>query len=305
MKMEVVRNGAPKSLWVYLNARDPLVAWACYRGVLYPSEFFAKNKPGTTPLGLRAYSVLYLAVKKNKQGVISSEVLLEDVRRRYYPDKISRLTGMFAFQDSQSAKQGETWGLRHFEEEYLVELCIDPFCSCTVVDSNWFTYLAGNGLAEDVAHSYWRGEAYPGKEPIWEVLFDSPALVSGTDLRMKCLDSLRPTMPNSLFLLDISRIAGELGFTLGAIVPFLTVKDGSPCIIFHIDMEDFGATDFRDALEQYSGPKLPCSNLKIIVPDFKRRELKIDQNDMLTILNNTQSGVSGVLLHPGLQKTEK
>jgi len=145
MKIEVVNNGSPKSLWVYLNARDPFVAWSCYRGVLYPAEFFRKNKDGFYPLGLRSNTIFRFAVGENNVNIISSEVMLEDVRRRYYPQQISRLTGMFAFQDAESAMQGRMWSLRHFEEEFLVELNVDPSCYYTLVDSNWFTYLATRG----------------------------------------------------------------------------------------------------------------------------------------------------------------
>jgi len=112
-------------------------------------------------------------------------------------------------------------------------------------------------------------------------------------------------MPKSIFLLDISRIACELGFTLGTIVPLLTIRDGSVFVSYYIDMQDAKEQDFLDAFKKYSGPKLHCPDMELVEPDFQRSELRIDQNEILTLLNNVQGEVSGVLLHPGLQKPEK
>jgi hypothetical protein len=297
MKIKVVKDEIPKSLWVYLNLNDAAVAWACYRGVLFPSEFYIKSKPGLCPLGWRAYTILKYAAESNNKNIVSSEVILEDVRRRYYPDKVSRLTGMFAFLSRESAIKGKSWGVGHFEEEFLVELNIDPLREYTVVDSSWFTRYANEGLSEDVAHAYWSGRPNPEEEQLWEVLFDSPASICGTEVRMKCLELFRRHMPQVLPVLDLARRAVELGFTFGTVFPLLSIKDDVVRVSFYIDMEDINNEDLQKADRQYAGPRLSCGSEDFVLLNLSHRDFELDSNEMLTLLKFLHSGKYGLFLH--------
>ena len=155
--------------WAYLNVRHPVCAWAAYRGVLVAAP--------TDPGFLSVWSASLM--KSDNSSRVQREVELEVQRQRYFPNLISRLTGIYCFTDLRSAELALHWGNagNHFRAEYLVELSLaEATLSAVRHDANWIAFPT----QEDWHLSYWQGLPHPDHEPVWEVLASGRLYVLGT-----------------------------------------------------------------------------------------------------------------------------
>jgi hypothetical protein len=70
---------------------------------------------------------------------MQKELMLEQVRRQSYPAAVSRLHGIYLWEDEQSAKRGERWRDaegNQFHPDYLVEVSF-TYRRLSRVDTNW------------------------------------------------------------------------------------------------------------------------------------------------------------------------
>jgi hypothetical protein len=198
--------------YTFLNVHDPLCAWAAYRAVLVA----AQDAPGF--LSVWTAGILRLD-NAEKFGL---EIGLERLRAEHYPDRVSRLRGMYCFLDIRSAERALSWGRpsNHFRSEFLAELSLDEAGPRRDrVDANWIGYQGGN--IDDWMHRYWRGDAFPDDEPLWETVLDSRLIVLGTTLREKAYGLIKRNFPESLTFLEIARLAATVGSDLGNVTAHL------------------------------------------------------------------------------------
>jgi hypothetical protein len=169
--------------YVFLKVRDPVCAWATYRGVLV----------GAPPEGGFLSGWAAALLKANVKDRLLRELALERGRREQFNNKISRVRGMFCFLDIQDAERACAWGTpsNHFRQEYLAELHLgetgpqrDRF------DANWISY---QDLTKDVeaVYKYWRAAPFPGREPIWETLIDGRASILNTEIRERAYSIIK------------------------------------------------------------------------------------------------------------------
>jgi hypothetical protein len=219
--------------WAFLNIRNPLCAWATYRGALL-----------TPPKSSGHISVWYASVLK-KEGARSLriETILERCRAQHYPLHLSRLRGMFCFRDIASAEKALAWGA-HFKASNLAELSTwrakgtsGPY------DARWIGHA--DTLEDDALnfgewpHLYWSGEPAPDGPPIWESLIEGELNVLGTDIRERAYALIKKFFPDSLMLLEISRLAAWVGSTLGNVAAFLLKPENSHVrCTYLMDMRD-------------------------------------------------------------------
>ena len=73
---------------------------------------------------------------------LTSELWLEEIRREYYPENVSRLHGVFVFDDLGSLAtlwENNNWG-NHFEDEYLADVGVSAEKSSRL-DSIWISEI--------------------------------------------------------------------------------------------------------------------------------------------------------------------
>jgi hypothetical protein len=234
--------------YAFLNINHPLCAWATYRGKLV----CAPSEPGF----LSVWTAVMMHV--NDPARVNREFILEQARAAQFPDRISRLRGMFCFLDIASAERACSWATNpnsHFRAEYLAELHLGEVGPRRDrLDSNWITHapVNGRGFLTEVAWipSYCAGEPYPNATPIWETLVEGRMIVIGTSLREKAYEAIKSHLPESLMFLEIARQAAWIGSDLGNVCAWLG-QDGAELVLnYYMDMRDAENPDVLGALEQ-------------------------------------------------------
>ncbi|WP_211960741.1 hypothetical protein [Cupriavidus plantarum] len=182
---------------------------------------------------------------------------LENARAATFPDRVSRITGLYVFDTPESALAAtEGWG-GHINHENLTDVGVSAAPNKTRVDANWITWMlreyeARNSEWGHGIDRYWGGEPCPFfPEPIWEVLLDGAVTIWGTRLRRRAYDLIRELSPMSLALLEQSRLAATLGSDLGHITALLTLENDRPLMSFHTDMRDAQNSEYTDRLHKH------------------------------------------------------
>lgn len=232
--------------YAFLNINHPLCAWATYRGMLV----CAPPEPGFLSVWTAG------TMRAENPARIDRELILEPARLAQFPDRISRLRGMYRFLDIESADHAcASWAssANHFRAENLAELHLgEAGPKRDRLDSNWITHAPENedGFLTEVAWipSYWAGEPYPNATPIWETLVEGRMIVLGTSLREQAYAAIKRCFPDSLTFLEIARQAAWVGSDLGNICAWLG-QDGDD-LKYLMDMRDAENPDVVKRLEQ-------------------------------------------------------
>jgi len=257
--------------FAFVDIGHPVVAWGAYRGVLVSAN--AEYLPPHCPI-----SMMFAGIVLNNNHVrLHNELLIEKHRQIYFPHCNSRLTGMYFFEQLTTAENAYTWG-GHFSAEYLAEFEISPSSSFSRHDANWITHapLERNGKIknEDWISKYWSGEAFPNKPPVWELIIQGRAVILGTELRNRAYMNISKNYPESVSILEVSRIAAHIGSDLGHVSAWgVRNEEGYINLAFYLDMRDADNPEFLKRVGSYDGPR----NYKDIavggdffrVPDFR------------------------------------
>lgn len=268
-----------ESAWVYLNVELPLVAWLVYRGEMFSADKVQVSADTPwTPLSL------FHVGRLRSPGRYATELAIDHVRRQSFPDKASRLSGFFVFGDEESAKRAEGAWDGAFRSEFLCEVGVLAAPKLTRYDSNWITYRFGEGPG-DWIERYVAGEAY-NDAPLWEHVVEGTAFVYGTELRQRAYSTVRRTWPESLALLELGRIAAELGSSLGRVVGLPVSAGGRNLRVRYIlDMVEAEQPEFLSRLKAFledSGNPVNRADLAPIdqdhwfrVPDLTNQEFEV------------------------------
>ncbi|WP_170608360.1 hypothetical protein [Ruegeria arenilitoris] len=154
----------------------------------------------------------------------TAEFRLEDYRRKYFPSAVSRVTGIFLFDDIDSAAQAwdsEEWS-GHFNSDYLTDVGVSADQSSRH-DSTWITMMRDdeNILVDgwkEMAVGYWSGKA-ASDQPIWERIIEGWVTIWGVDLKARALKEVQQYWPQSLPLLAVAANSSLVGSCDGAIMP--------------------------------------------------------------------------------------
>ncbi|MEQ1680641.1 MAG: hypothetical protein ABL950_08570 [Nitrospira sp.] len=229
-----------RSFFLYLNIDFVPAAWSAYRGQLItPSNY------GTVDFRPLSYWPVRL-LRERHVSRMQKELMLEQVRRQFYPAAVSRLQGIYLWEDEQSAKRGERWRDTegsHFHPDYLVEVGF-TYSQLSRVDTNWIDkYLLPDSMSPernaDWMYKYWAGEACPGDEPLWECIAEGRGLIYGTSIRMQAYEKVAAAAPESLGQLELGRIALEMGSNLYHSMPFiLSTGNGGFHVSYYLDTND-------------------------------------------------------------------
>lgn len=259
--------------FAYLDIEHPTVAWSAYRGVLVSA--YAAPPAGSSPVSMMVAGML---LTRNASR-LKNELQIELVRQLKHPYIPSRLGAMYFFDTEAQALRAvaEGWG-DYFQPENLVEIELYETAPLARFDSNWITHapldVNGHLSSTEWVSNYWAGEPYPRAEPLWEILANGRAVICGTTLRQRAYELLKCRWPRSVALLEVARIAAQLGSDLGQLKAFLVPDEyGRLTLQFFIDMRDSDDESFLNRITCYDGPRnhadLSVGDESFYVPDLR------------------------------------
>ncbi|WP_289297955.1 hypothetical protein [uncultured Reyranella sp.] len=292
--------------WAFLDIRNPLCAWNVYRGTLVSPP----DPDGYVSVWAAA---LLRRAKDGDLGLLRREAALEHVRVTGFPDRISRLRGLYCFVDRDSAERALAWGRspNHFHVQFVAELSLaEAKPNWVRLDSNWLTYaaLTDSGAFADLSWipAYWTGAPMPDRVPIWETVVNGRAIVLGTELRERAYSVLRSKFPDSLLMLEIGRQAAWIGSDLGNCTGWLHAIENPDelALDYLMDMRDAGNEAFLTKLQELQksehsvnwadiGPQIEKGNLGK-TPDLRPLSFRIPKAVLLgTQVDEPKSSADG------------
>lgn len=237
---------------IYLDHYYPPVQWNIVRGVFNSPSCLPESKQNN----LLSVSMATMLLNDTADRLVS-ELWLDDIRNKHYPNNVSRLRGIFVFDDLDSLSklwEKNNWG-GHFNGEYLTDVGVAADKSSRL-DSNWISEIiddAGKLLLgwEAAAHSYWQGRPHPEKEPIWERIVEGTITVWSSDSKEVALKEIQAIWPQSLNLLRYAILcAGYCSFD-GQTFPILLTKSDRIELVYCLRMVQRSDVDFIDALNKF------------------------------------------------------
>lgn len=226
--------------FAYINYKQyPMAAWEITIG-RFQSTIRAEDRYGVSVWTYNRF-MGYSSSNSDKKFILN-DFELELYRRKYFPDKMSRLTSLFLFQTLDEAVRGSIAMGFEDTDKYIAEIGLIKNQGCTRVDANWITYCLGQTDNDDWMQGYWSGKEYPGGSPHWELLVSGFGIVLDKKIRERAYACVCDEFPNSRALLEFASIAFNYGLSLKhdnlpnlkrddllnamAIIPFLSIDNG-------------------------------------------------------------------------------
>lgn len=269
--------------FIYMNTDFAPAAWNTVKGFFCSSGITKRKFEKSQPL-----SFSYVQMLKENPKRLETELRIESIRINLFPQHVSRLEGLFVFDEIKSISQ--TWGEKawggHFDTKYLTDVGVASEKSSRV-DSNWITNMQdeNNNLKEnwaEMAIKYWSGDAYPGVQPLWERIVEGYITIWGTEIRYQAHNFLKKHFPHSLNMMAYYINCNAVASTCGQAVPFAILKNGKLIFEYYIDEYDKSDPLFSqkiiDALKK--DPELICAyrdkNEIMKLPDFTEYIIEMD-----------------------------
>ncbi|KJV50156.1 hypothetical protein VH86_03060 [Pantoea sp. BL1] len=223
-----------RKLYAYLNINNPMVAWEVAIGRI---ESIC-NDGNEFGVSIWHYNLLKNYLSGSRIIESRNEYELELIRMLHFPEKVSRLKGVYFFESREMAECAlERWRLKPLSRFITeVEFFGDNY---TNVDSEWITtYLnVEEDIHSDWMKKYWSGETM-GVRPLTEVLASGVGLVHDKTFRSEAIRSVYEQWPTSSILLNAS-IAGFAICHLreiSRVKPSVMLKNGKMIGQYYIDM---------------------------------------------------------------------
>jgi len=175
-------------VFAFLDLNHPPVAWAVMRGMLISADHAAPS----TSTGFVSFMMAGMIQHQNNRRIFN-ELIVEYERAIRFPDRVSRLAGMYFFPTRAEARAriGDSEWPAYFIAENLVEFELDTPSAPTMVDANWITHAPraedGRILTDDLTwiQKYWNSEPF-SHAPVWELISNGVAVVLDTNVRRHC-----------------------------------------------------------------------------------------------------------------------
>lgn len=246
---------------VYLDHHYPPVQWNIVRGAFCSPSCLEESKNH----GLISISMASMLSNDTSDRLIS-EFWIEEVRKEHYPENVSRLRGIFVFDDLDSLAQlweNNNWG-EHFQDEYLTDVGVAANKSSRH-DSNWISEMIGNEGKlisgwDKAAHSYWQGLPHPNTSPVWERIVEGHITVWSMDSKQEALKEIESIWPQSLNLLRYAVQCASYGSLDGQTFPFILTKEDHIELVYCLRLVKAKDKEFIDGLSKFmeENPKLNC-----------------------------------------------
>jgi len=232
--------------FIYLNPNNVCTQWNIARGFFNSASIFHTFENHENLL-----SVSMVEMLSNNHHRLNCEISIESIRQKYYPNCVSRLSGIFVFdspEDALNVMAQENWGSSQLYEEDLTDVGVAARNS-SKHDSNWIELIFNeqfqlNDNWIENTKKYWEGLPVPNKQPIWERIVDGGITIWGTKIReaaLKNMQALPDIFQGSLGILEYAINAARLGSYDGEMIAFLLTTEEKTSIKYfmrEIDKHD-------------------------------------------------------------------
>ncbi len=241
---------------VYLDHHYPPVLWNIVRGGFDSVDLLPDGEKDF------AISVSLASMLQNSSvSRLEAELSLEQVRLATTPNSVSRLRGVFVFDDIESISRiwdSNKWG-GHFIDEYLADVGVWAKKS-TRVDAAWIDDIINNQGQllpgwETAAVNYWSGRPKSKDAPIWEVLVEGRFCIWSMHSKEEALKEISAIWPNSLGLLTHSINCFGLGSLDGQCFAGITGNEAGVSIDHYLRMIDSKEAEFIEQLARLPAEK--------------------------------------------------
>lgn len=238
---------------VYLDHHHPPVLWNIVRGGFDSVDLLPEAEKSF------AISVSLSSMLQNSlAGRLEAELSLELVRLAVAPNRVSRLRGIFVFDDVESISRiwnSNRWGV-HFVDEYLADVGVTARKS-TRVDAAWISDIIddqGQLLPrwEKAAVNYWSGVPKSAASPIWEVIVEGSFCIWSMHSKEKALKEIAALWPNSLGLLTHSMNCFGVGSQDGQCFSGIVSDEAGISLDHYLRMVDSKEAGFIDKVARLS-----------------------------------------------------
>lgn len=277
--------------YAYLETKNPLTCWEVSIGRIVAPE---QNDPNSIGVSLWGYNRIFNLLK-NPQASSSLYLLrecqLEWVRKNFFPNKCSRLLGVFFFEKPDDVHIGiDRWGKNAQLHEQVCKVNFFSDREPTIVDSNYITYCLSENHTNWM-YDYWSGKAYPKDSPLWEVITTGVGHIEINTqtnlLRQSAHERMIREFPRCHLIHEICKVGFSLGFdTVGRVAPFIQKADNSPIVKGSLlfDSRLLKDSHFIQTLEyglkRHRLPALPDDGTLGSLPDFSPYFFEINLDKM-------------------------
>ena len=245
--------------YVYLDIRHPIVAWMVYRGTVQSSD------QSSTP-GMLSFFAMNTLRRHPSAMLVEREGRFEGARQFHCPEKLSRLTSVFAYPDLASAEEGARQG--HFKIGNLAAIMPkDDNFRREVYDSAYIDNYSSL-MPDQAARDYWVGIT-PGSSTHREMLLSGSFFVLGTKLREQAKKVIWALGKEVRLALEISRLAAALGSDIGSVYPIAekNENDANGVIRYLIRWDDNECADLvRQAMARFEANPNFYLDLEALAP---------------------------------------
>lgn len=234
--METIENS---TLFAYLNVDNPMVNWEVAIGRIRSS---CDRKEPDGVVSYRHYDLIKSYAQQSLPRHFFDEYRLEAIREKYYPEQVSRLTGLYFFDTYELADIAiDRWNLPRKHKKHITKINFSA-TKITRVDSEWITNCIGKNLENnDWMHSYWKGETY-GEKPLTEIIASGVGIVTDTNLIHSCFTKIMNLEPITAKLLAMAVSAFISGYEdIAQVIPVISNKGLQVKGNYYLDMRLFQA----------------------------------------------------------------
>lgn len=279
--------------YAFLNIDNPMVAWEVAIGRIKSIGEYSINNSG---ISTWQYSLLRHHAQNGNSNKFFNELKLEMIRQLNYSNKVSRLRGIYFFENEEDAHNAiDRWQISSDMKKYISPISVTAN-NITKLDSEWITFNLNSNNDEKWIHSYWSGEIY-GEKPLTELLVDGIGIVMNYELRKEAYNKILQRDPTSTPLLAMACCAFRVHNIeeIAIIRPFLTVENKKIVGRYIINtgllkkkekeiIEAINICKMRNELPYYV---LPDNNEAFFsLPDLKSLFFEIDNPEINKIFNS-------------------
>lgn len=194
--------------FVFLDVSHPVIAWMVYRGVLQSID------QASTPNLISPFMGKILT-RGSDAMLVDREGRFEGARQLHGPQKLSRLSSVYAYPDLASAQHGVS--VVGFKRENMSPVLPVGEYRSEVFDAGLIDDY-GAYPDDNLAFRYW---TQPATGPHREMLLKGKFEILDDEIRMRAKKNVWDLGVGSRLALEVSRLAALFGLEIGAVYPRL------------------------------------------------------------------------------------
>lgn len=225
-------------LFAYIDICDnPITAWEVAIGRVASATF---NKENTIPLSFWFLRLILFYIRSNyTDSRLNNDLRVELIRKEFFPSKVSRLKGVYFFQDYDSAVRSlDCWKNGNYNKDFIAEVNF-LVNKLSYYDSDWITHNLKNKLqtSDEWIYNYLSGKPMTNS-PSWEIIAEGIGYIVNEDLRRLAYSELMKKWPETSSFLNLCTYAFNYNFLdAGRITPSIIMKNNSLICTYQFDYE--------------------------------------------------------------------